>query len=236
LLAAGYAASCGEPKTARPGDALLIWNRRGVQEQIADRFEAAGGTVLVAEEGYVRRDRFYALGLRYHNGGGLELVNDPARVALLSVELQPWRDGGDYVLVCPNRFIGPARALMPPRWADETAARLRKLTGREVRVRHHPGRMKDGLVNGRSLAEDLAKAWLCVVWWSTAGIAALLAGVPVRYCAPWWIAAAAARCGLENLQELPPFDGREKALARIANAQFSPAEIAAGVPFMGLAG
>src|SRR5688572_842269 len=83
LRAADYSVSCGAPRVVRPDDALLIWNRRGEEEFIADHFERAGGVVFVAEEGYIRRDRFYALAKRYHNGGGVELIDDPARVALL---------------------------------------------------------------------------------------------------------------------------------------------------------
>lgn len=231
LLSVDYEVVCGVPRGASEGDVLLIWNRRGEQELIADRFEKAGGTVLVAEEGYIRRDRFYALARRYHNGGGQELVNDPSRVSLLGVEPAPWRSDGDHVLVCPNRFIGPRAALMPFRWGVDTAARMKKMTGREVRLRPHPGRDKSALVNGRSLADDLAGAALCVVWWSSTGVAALLAGIPVMYCAPWWIASSAAAHGIGK--EAPRGD-RRPALERIANSQFLPAEIAEGLPFRSL--
>jgi len=230
LLAAGYAASCGYPKQACAGDVLLLWNRRGEEEKIADKFENAGGSVLVAENCYVGHG-YYALARRYHNGGGEELIDDPNRVEKLGVEISSWRSEGGHVLVCPNRFIGPRRALMPSDWADQTALRIRALTGREARVRPHPGRLKN---ERRSLLEDLAGAWACVVWWSTAGVTALLAGVPVIYRAPWWIASIAAGTDLDQLVT-PRYGDREAALRRIANSQFTAEEIASGLPFMGIA-
>jgi hypothetical protein len=66
----------------RPGDVLVIWNRYGETERIADGFEAAGGTVLVAENGYIGRgggtpkhtngpgNHYYALARHAHNGRG----------------------------------------------------------------------------------------------------------------------------------------------------------------------
>lgn len=231
LRAAGYSVACAAPRNARRGDVLLIWNRRGGEEQIACGFELAGGTVVVAEEAYIRRNDFYALAMRYHNGGGQELIDDPARVAGLGVEPLPWREDGGHVLVCPNRFIGPQAALMPPSWAEETARAARKLTGREVRVRPHPRHVKE---QARPLADDLAGAWACVVWWSAAGVAALLAGIPVIYRAPWWIASDAASPELGAVGA-PPCGDRAMALRRIANAQFTPAEIASGLPFARLA-
>lgn len=230
LVAAGYAVSCRAPDRApRSGDALLIWNRRGYEEQVADKFEAAGGTVFVAEEAYVRRDAFYALARGYHNGGGKELVQDPGRVERLGVEPAPWRSDGGHILVCLNRSIGPRAALMPPDWGERTAEALRKATGRKVRVRPHPRHVKDP--DGTPLLEDLAGAWACVIWWSAAGVAALLAGIPVVYRAPWWIGAAAA--GRELGQVASPMLGdRAAVLRRIANAQFTPAEIASGAPFI----
>lgn len=234
LTSVGFAVSCGAPNKARPGDVLLIWNRRGDQERLADDFEKAGGTVLVAEEGYIRRDRFYALARRYHNGGGEALVDDSARVSMLDVQLAEWRTGDGHILVCPNRFIGPSRELMPHDWTARTVATLRKLLpGREIRVRPHPGRQKNVLINGRSLADDLAGTALCVVWWSTAGVAALLAGIPTIYCARWWIASAAAGNDLRQAAN-PPRGDRTAVLQRIANSQFTPAEIASGTPFMSL--
>lgn len=229
LSAAGYTVSCGEPRSFRPGDALLIWNRRGHEEKVADNFERAGGVVFVAENCYVGRN-YYALAKRYHNGGGEELVDDPSRASALGAHVAPWRTSGDHVLVCPNRFIGPHKALMPATWAVRTAEKLRQLTRREVRIRPHPGR---GVPN-RTLAEDLAGAWACVVWWSSAGVAALLAGVPVIYCAPWWIASVAAGRGLQSIED-PAMGDRLVALRRIGNSQFTPAEIAMGLPFRGQA-
>ena len=82
LKAAGYTLDSSPPK-GRPGDVLLQWNRYWGGHDQATRFEAEGGVVLVAENGYLNADGsspkfavhphgpkptdYYAIGLGFHN-------------------------------------------------------------------------------------------------------------------------------------------------------------------------
>jgi len=231
LQACGYEVHKRAPRDANAGDILLVWNRRGGDETLAERFERAGGIALIAENAYVDRAG-YALARHKHNGGGQALVNDPARAQRLGVELKPWREIGGHVLLLPNRFIGPRADVMPEIWTPQTVSRLQRLTKRPVRVRVHPGNWKRRPPKV-PIEEDLRGAWACVTWWSTAGIRALIAGVPVIYCAPYWIGARAAGRDLKGI-ETPLLGDRRAALEDVANGQFTIEEIAAGLPFVGL--
>lgn len=235
LSAAGYEIAPG-PAQGRPGDLYVIWNRYSEWHNQACRFEAAGGTVIVAENGYVgkggvsphsMKDRDpYALARSYHNDATVIPEGGPERWDALGVDLKPWRTGGQHVLVCPNRSFGIPGRMMPSDWANDVVRRLAKLTQREIRVRPHPGNSAPK----KPLADDLAGAWCTVIWSSSAGVHSLIAGVPVICEAPYWIAKGAAGINIAQI-ESPPMPDRLPALRRLAWAQWSLAEITAGAPF-----
>ena len=231
LQACGYEVHKRAPSEVTPGDCLLLWNRRGADEGVAERFERAGGVVLITENAYIDREG-YAIARHKHNGGGAPLARDPARADRLGVQLAPWREQGEHVLVCPNRFIGPRTDVMPEIWPRQIVSRLQRLTKRPVRLRVHPGNWKRRPPKV-PIEEDLRGAWACVIWWSTAGIRALIAGVPVIFCGPYWIGARAGGRDLKAV-EAPLLGDRRAALEDVANGQFTLEEIAAGLPFVGL--
>lgn len=238
LRLAGFDVSIERPVAARPGDVLLIWNRYWDNDRLATEFERQGGTVLVAENGYLDPSRYgqrswYALAIGGHNGQGEWFPGGPERwqeiTPQLGAELKPWRDTGGHILVCPNRSFGRPGFIMPENWAERTAAELRTFARRPVRVRPHPGNVQPRL----PLQADLDGCWAVVIWGSSAGVHALLAGIPVISMAPAWVCEGAAYHGIEFvLTERPELDiDREAAFERMAWAQWHIDEIASGVPF-----
>lgn len=232
LRAAGYDVTDQTPTHGRPGDVLVIWNRYWQTEQLADRFEAEGGTVLVAENGYVkgRHDGgdYYALAVHGHNGSGQWHVGGPERWESLGVEMKPWTDG-EHILVAANRSFGMRGFAMPENWGEKAAERLRGLTKREVRLRLHPG-------NGRApvpLERDLEGAFCVVIWSSSVGVKAMIEGIPVVCMAPWWICKGAAHPDVlsASLRGRAYDAAREEALHALAWAQWSTSEISSGEPF-----
>ena len=203
-------------------DVLVIWNRYAESESVADAFERDGGTVIVAENGYLGLDRadrrIYALARHAHNGRGMWFPGGPERLAALNIDLAPMRDAqgnpGDYVLIAPNRSFGMKGGVMPFDWAERRAEQLQR-QGERVRVRHHPGNYQSPV----PLAHDLAGARRVEIWSSSVGVQALVAGIPVVCHAPWWICK-----GWEQR-------GRDRALEDLAWAQWTVEEIAAGAPF-----
>lgn len=242
LKRAGYEVSMEPPARGRPGEVLLIWNRYGGNHAIAERFEREGGRVLVAENGYIGRggtapkfdvhpagplaEHYYALAEGFHNGRGRWPDGGPERLDALGVELKPWRERGEHILVCPNRSFGVGAQVMHPDWAARCAEQLRKRTDRPVRIRAHPGNDRPK----RPLAEDLAGAWAVVVWSSSSGVHALAEGIPVVCEAPWWILKPAACRRMDEVLAgaLPE---RRTAFERLAWAQWTCAEMESGEPF-----
>lgn len=233
LKAAGFQVYEGAPKNPPYfEDVLCIWNRYGEVEAIADRFEAAGGTVIVAENGYLNpgggnpkfdahegKPGYYALALDGHNGSGRWPAGDGSRWKALGIELKPWqKNEGGHILICPNRPFGSRWMQPPPSWLESIGTRFLGETSREVRIRKHPGNARPE----RPLERDLENCQVVVVWASTAGLHALIAGIPVLCCAPYWIGKPA---------DLPHVDGRLRAFERLAWAQWHIDEIATGYSF-----
>lgn len=237
LKAAGFDARTGAPWGCEPGEVLMIWNRYGDYHDIASRFEQGGGTVLVAENGYVAPGgasphdmdprTIYALALDGHNGSGRWPAGGPERWRALDVELQAWQGNeGGHILVCPNRSFGRPDLIMPPDWAARVRKRLSAETGREIRLRPHPGNNPPA----KPLAEDLAGAYACVIWSSSAGVHALIAGVTVICEGPRWICKHAALPFIGWVDKSLLDDYRFDELKRLAWAQWHIDEIATGAP------
>ena len=235
LQEAGFDVRGAPPASVKRGDCLLIWNRYMQWHDLASRFEAGGGTVVVAENGYVgpggvspvhmEPRSVYALARSYHNDAEVVPEGSGERWDALGVDLRPWRASGGHVLVCPNRSFGTPGRFMPSDWGEAVCRRLAKLTRREVRLRLHPGNNKPR----KDLAEDLAGAWAVVIWSSSAGVHALVAGIPVICEAGHWICKGAA--GKLDQVEAPPMPERRPAFEQLARAQFSLQEIANGHAF-----
>jgi hypothetical protein len=249
LRAAGYnLVASGSPAGAE--DLLVIWNRYGPFHAMATAWERKGGTVLVCENGYVGKDdqgrQLYAISATGHNGSGWWPVSDEEdRFASLGLPVHAWRFGAGlaepkdgYVLVCGQRGIGSPAMASPPDWHKKAAheAAKNQLQGAQfkVKVRLHPG---DNTPPPTTIEQDLVGAVCCVIWSSSSGVKALLAGVPVVYDAPHWICAVAAERYRDVIgapdwgDRLQQPDLRLPALRRMAHAQWRVAEIEAGEPF-----
>ena len=222
------------PHLPRPGDVLVIWNRYARHERAARQYEAAGGTVIVAENGWIGRappegSKPIALCRSHHNGAGAWPIGDQTRWPLFEVELLPWRSAAAaadaHILMLPQRGIGEHGIAMPHDWLNLAITRLRKRTKRRIVVRMHPGMHEPR-------DPDFAGApqpWAAVTWGSGAAIKALAAGIPVFHEMPNWVGAPAAHFGLDHLEE-PVMGDRLPMFQRLAWAQWSADEIATGEP------
>lgn len=185
----GYTLAGDHRQPYTPTDVLVIWNRYGTGAQLAERMHAAGGTVVVVENGLVGRDRpdghWYSLALDdpAHAGGRLApWIEGEDRLERVGVASYALRKAGREVIVLASRGIGPPGVASPRGWTEETARQVRAQTDRRVRVRAHPGEGPR-----IPLEQDLADAWCVVTWASAAALQAMLLGVPVFHCCPTWI-------------------------------------------------
>jgi hypothetical protein len=238
LKAAGYQVTPGWPDThARPGDILVTWNRHFDTAPHALAIERLGGTVVVAENGYLglcpERRQYYALAQGGHNGSGNWTVGKEDRFAKLGIAVKPWRSNPDgHIQIFGQRGIGSPGMASPPNWHLDIAAKLRKIQKREVRVSLHPGPPAiDPEVTERTVKE-LQGAYCAVIWSSARGVRALVEGIPVFFDAPYWSCSRAAVRGTGNLDR-PCLDDamRADALHRMAWAQWSVDEIQSGEAF-----
>lgn len=217
-------------------DLLIIWNRYGMFEQRANQWEGQGGTVLVAENGYVGKDaeglQYYALAMHGHNGSGWFPIGDEDRFAQLNVTLKPFVDRPTgYYLICGQRGIGSRSMASPPNWHEHAKNFLqghRKSV--PVKTRLHPGNNAPTT----PLEDDFSNAAVCVIWSSSSGVKALIEGIPVKYDAPHWICEGAAT-KLRSVEVKRDDAARLQALQRMAWAQWSVAELATGEPFKRIA-
>lgn len=223
LQAAGYQVTTRLPSDVRPDDVLVIWNRYSTNHEHATRYEKAGATVLVAENGYLGRewngDYWYAIAKSQHNGAGeWPRIDRP-----LNINPHPWRASGEHVLVLPQRGIGPPGVAMPSGWVKDVLRRLD--TSRPVKVRQHPGEHP-----APPLERDLANAWCVVTWGSGAALKSALHGIPVFYDFPRWIGAPLGKRfdgGVAHCE----YPDRHKAFESIAGAMWRLEEIESGEPF-----
>lgn len=222
LHAAGYSVH-REIRDPKPGDVLVVWNRAGLHNTQAKRFEAAKATVLVAENGYLgsewRGERWYALAKGHHNGRGRWPAGGPERWDSWGVKLAPMRTLCGETVVLAQRGIGEPSMRAPDRWADDAARRFRG------RIRRHPG--ATGL--GPTLEHDLRHTSVVVTWSSGAAIKAMLAGCWCWHGMPGWIAAPASTA--IGSHELLRADRRLPMLQRLAWAQWSASEVCTALPW-----
>lgn len=160
----------------------------------------------------------------------------------LGLQLQPWRSGGNYVLLLMQRDGGwSMKGLNPIEWTRNKIAELRRVTDLPILVRPHPGKtidlsdlMKLNVMispsKTRSLNDDLADAQSACVFNSSSGVAAILAGVPLlvddRSSVCWDV----AHHSLTELQE-PRWFSREQWIYDLAACHWSDEESRRGLVF-----
>lgn len=185
-MAEGLARHGVETETAEfnvpgPADVAIIWGWK--QRAVIDR----GGPVLVMERGHLQpRMEFTSLGW---NGLGYRATypaGDESRWRKHWGKMAEWKHYGRYALLI-GQCAGDASlwGVNFDQWAQDCTDGLTGL-GYSVVYRPHPLMVRGGYLwhpKGSALStglldDDLQKALLCVTYNSTAGVEAVLAGVP----------------------------------------------------------
>ncbi len=140
---------------------------------------------IVLETGYVHRDRYYAAGYEGLNGrANFYNAGMPGdRWAELGVELKPWRDDGEFVLLCGQvPWDASVQDHNHVKWLEHMAEMITWL-GLPAYFSPHPlgpHYTVDGLTlrEGENLAEKLLGARSCVTFSSNSAVEAVIDGVP----------------------------------------------------------
>lgn len=118
----GYMVVEGLTKNPDDGDILVSWNLIGAARSAAAEFKARGLPVLVTENASWGNEfagyRWYTIARDRHNTAGKFPIGGNERWDALDVELEPWRKGGDEIVILPQRGIGPPGVAMPMKWTQ----------------------------------------------------------------------------------------------------------------------
>lgn len=175
----------------RDCDVAVIW---GVMSKHAtrktryrDEVRNAQQNTIVMERGFVRRDIYYSVGWGDTGGRGDYLnANAPSdRWEKLGVELAPWRTNGEAVLICGQiPHDTSVQHVDYIEWLRTTIMEVRRRTGREVIFRKHPllaydiGPFEGVTLSTDTLENDFKKAHAVITFNSTAGVEAVVEGIP----------------------------------------------------------
>ncbi len=162
--------------------------------------------------------------------------HDPKRFKQLGLTLAPWRPPGSHILLAGmSEKAALAEGLDAQAWERNALASIKATTDIPVVYRPKPNcRQSRPLTGARfdrqsSLTAMFNDCHAVVARQSNTSVDALLAGVPV-FC-EHGVASAMAQNDL-SLIETPSYpDGRQQWAEDVAWCQFTPAEIAAGIPF-----
>jgi hypothetical protein len=166
------------------------------------------------------------------------------------VQLQPWRQSGNHILLCLQRDGGWSMAGWDVvDWATKNIIELRKYSDRPIRIRPHPGDKKArkycdrimklcagrGLANvtvsveGHSLVDDFVDCWAVVNHNSSPGVAAVIEGIPVILTDPDRSQARDMATPGINRIENPLQPDREAWIQRVSQFHWSHDELRTGV-------
>jgi hypothetical protein len=212
------------PASYKRGEVIREQNLRGLN-------------CLILETGYINRgagpDNHYAFGWNGLNGrADFKNRGMPAdRAEKLGVKLQPWKETGDYILLCGQvPWDASVDVTDHVLWLNEAVGNISLNSYREIVFRPHPLARIPPLegceYSAHPLEDDLAEAWCCVNFNSNSGVDAILAGVPVFAYDEGSMVYSLARKDW-NI-ELPYRPDREQFLNDIAYCQWTPDELGSG--------
>ena len=232
------------------------------RQQILDGQRAAGGRTVIADSNlflYRNRSnpgywlRYSYDGIFANTGEYCDHAPDPDRWAQIQsqcgVQLQPWRQAGNHILLCLQRDGGWSMAGWDVvDWAMKNIIEIRKYSDRPIRIRPHPGDKKARkycerimkLCAGRglkdigisseahSLVQDFANCWTVVNHNSSPGVAAVIEGIPVILTDPDRSQARdVATRGIHRIEN-PLMPDRDAWIQRISQFHWSHAELQSG--------
>lgn len=174
-------------RVIRQYDAHLVYSRMyNFADRVITKCRHLNKPVLVIDSGYIRRGEYFAVGLGGINAeADFRNLNSPSdRFRALGVDIHPWIEGGEYVLLCGQRRIDITLPCDPWQWAHVMRDVVRSATDLPILYRPHPAepaafaRVEGTLPSRGALADDLAGAALLVTHTSNVVIDALLWGIP----------------------------------------------------------
>jgi hypothetical protein len=224
----------------------VLWSGRMRQNQaVWQHFRKLGRPVVVLEVGMLQRGQTWKMGVNGTGstafyGHGLDLQ----RPQKLNLQLKPWQESGDDIVIALQRDDSEQWAGLPltEQWLKQTVDRLRQVTQRPIVIRSHPRRevvVLPGCIIDKPLHmpntyddfdfdRALSHAWAVVNWNSGPGSLAVMSGVPA-FVGPTSLAAPVANLDWSQI-ETPVRPDRSEWLINLAHTEWTCAELATGLP------
>jgi len=197
--------------------------------------------VIVIEKGYVKRDKYYAVGLGGLNGrADFKNKGMPGdRWDALGVELKPWKESnfGDVVICGQVPTDASVQHVDFFGWCSMMIEAIKKRTNDLIVFRPHPlaldrtpafiGTKRSSM----SLDDDIARARLVVTFNSNIAVDAAIAGVPVFAYDSGSMAMPIANCLISQINN-PVKPEREQWAHNLAYTQWTHEEMENGLPWL----
>jgi hypothetical protein len=206
--------------------------------QIFQRQRAKNLDVVVLETGYINRgdgeNHHYAAGFNGLNGrADFRNQGMPSdRLELLNVELKPWREKGEHIVLCGQvPWDASVDHTDHREWLASIASQLRGHTNREIRFRPHPKgpqfQIQGCTLSNAPITEDMKGAHAVVAFNSNSGVEAVIDGIPVFAFDKGSMALPVANTKAEEI-ESPAIPDRSQWLNNLAYAQWTLEELGSG--------
>lgn len=167
------------------GDVLVMFGIGGISKAVWDAYRAAGKKIIFLDKGYSRGTGHWRVAvndfqpLAYLSGG-----HKPDRFNKLGIEPMPYH-GGTHILFdgASNKFCQWKGLGQWGEWGQRTVNTINRHTKRPIIYRPRPSDNSTPYVEGAEtsegpLADDLARARVCVSYGGNIGWDAVIAGVP----------------------------------------------------------
>lgn len=237
-------------------DAAVIWSqvwagKMRKNQQVWREYRNSGRDVFVLEVGSLHRGLTWKLGRNGIHSWQHFAVGEQSdhRAKSLRLELQPWTNTGNFVLICTQRADSEQWSGQPDleQWITHTVKQIQARSMRPIVLRPHPrfrvAKTWSGVTtyqpqrvaqtyDSYDFEASLHGAHAVVNWNSGPGIQAVIQGVPV-FTSPTSLVSPVGNCDLGNIEN-PLRPDRQQWLNRIAYTEWTASEIAQGWPLQHL--
>lgn len=227
----------------------VLWHgRMAKNKDIWERNLAQSKPTVVIEVGSIKRGETWKVGLNGINRDAYFAPsgNSDKRARMFGLTPLPWKDTGEYILVCGQHEKSEQWRNMPrmSKWILDSIDTIRQHTNRPIIFRPHPRcplpaveyefknvRRQQPVKTPGSYDDfdiDYSNIWATVCWSSNPGIHSILKGVPA-FVGPSSLAYDVANHDLNNI-ESPVRPDRQQWLNDYAHTEYTVEEISQGIP------
>jgi hypothetical protein len=236
-------------------DVHVIWSvlfhgRMSGNRSVWNNCRATGKPVIVIEVGGIKRGVTWKVGLNGINRDAYfgSKNNDSSRAQLFGLEPKPWKESGEYILICGQHDRSLQWNGMPPmsQWTMNIIEQIQRYTDKPIIFRPHPRCRLDHIehqyqnvyrqepIHITGTYDDynltFAKAHAVISWSSNPGIQAVINGVPAFVGTSSLAYDAANDIDFLHDIENPCKPNRQQWINDYAWTEYTVEEIAQGLP------